>query len=132
MNTLSLSVSNPSSAKGNSLRNSLSTSVSSRCSRTNSGAHSVQPVAMSVSTKVCTKLPFATGPLCETKSASTKPGGGSFQSSNVRTGTLRRIAAEGGAWRRVDRPACCLTSRKARSIVAALITSRLMRTSGAS
>jgi hypothetical protein len=25
---------------------------------------------MSVSTKVCTKLPFATGPLCETRSAS--------------------------------------------------------------
>src|SRR5258708_4752082 len=65
MNTLSLSVSNPSRANGSSLRNSLSTSVNRRCSRTNSGAHSVQPVAMSVSTKVCTKLPFATGPLCD-------------------------------------------------------------------
>jgi hypothetical protein len=34
MNTLSLSVSNPSRPKGNSLRISLSTSVSNRCSRT--------------------------------------------------------------------------------------------------
>src|SRR5947209_11466253 len=54
MNTLSLSVSNPSSGKGSSLRISPSTSVSSRCSRTSNGAHSVQPVAMSVSTKVWT------------------------------------------------------------------------------
>src|SRR3954452_4031349 len=56
MNTLSLSVSSPSSGKGSSLRNSPSTSVSSRCSRTSSGAHSVQPVAISVSTKVCTSI----------------------------------------------------------------------------
>ncbi len=71
--------------------------VSRRCSRTNSGAHSVQPVAMSVSTKVCTKLPLATGPLWATRSASTNPGGGSSQPSNVRTGTLRLTAAEGAA-----------------------------------
>src|SRR5438105_167553 len=89
MNTLSLSVSNPRRAKGSSLRISLSTSVNSRCSRTSSGAHSVHPVAMSVNTRVCTKLPFATGPLCATRSASTKPGGGLSQPSNVRTGTLR-------------------------------------------
>jgi hypothetical protein len=60
--------------KGSSQRNSPSTSVNSRCSRTSSGAHSVQPVAMSVSTKVCTKLPFATGPLWLTRSASTNHG----------------------------------------------------------
>src|SRR5713101_6449685 len=109
MNTLSLSVSNPSRAKGSSLRISFSTSVSSRCSRTSSGAHSVHPVAMSVKTRVCTKLPFATGPLCETRSASTNPGGGLSQPSNVRTGTLRLIAADGGALRCIDRPPCCLT-----------------------
>jgi hypothetical protein len=36
------------------LRISLSTSVSSFCSRTSTGVHSVQPVAMSVSVSVCT------------------------------------------------------------------------------
>jgi hypothetical protein len=54
MNTLSLSVSNPSKTNGSSLRISLSTSVSSVCSRTSTGAHSVHPVAMSVSVSVCT------------------------------------------------------------------------------
>jgi hypothetical protein len=44
---------------------------------------------------------------------------------------LRRIA-EDTVLRRVDRPACCLTSRKARSIVAALIARTLIRTSGTS
>jgi len=39
----------------------------------------------------------------------------------VRTGTLRLIAAEGGDRRRVAVPARCRTSRRARSIVAALI-----------
>ncbi len=128
MNTLSLSVSNPSRANGSSLRNSLSTSVNRRCSRTNSGAHSVQPVAMSVSTKVCTKLPFATGPLCATRSASTNPGDGSSQPSNVRSGTLR-LTAEGAALRRVAVPACRLMSCNARSMVAALIDSKRVRTS---
>src|SRR5229473_8676678 len=37
MNTLSLSVSNPSRVNGSTLRNSLSTSVSSRCSRDSAG-----------------------------------------------------------------------------------------------
>jgi hypothetical protein len=44
------------------LRISLGTSVSSRRSRTGSGANSVQPVAMSVSTKVCTSRPANCGP----------------------------------------------------------------------
>jgi hypothetical protein len=52
---------------------------------------------MSVSVSVYTKLPFAVGPLCATRSASTNPGAGSFQPSKVRTGTFRRIAADGGA-----------------------------------
>ena len=97
MNTLSLSVSNPSSGNGMRWRISLNTSANSFCSRTSNGAHSVQPVAMSVSVKVCTKLPLAVGPLCATRSASTNPGAGSFQPSKVRTGTLRRMLAEGGA-----------------------------------
>jgi Sulfatase len=82
--------------------------------------------------KVCTKLPRATGPLCATRSASTNPGGGSSQSANVRTGTLRLIAAEGADRRRVAVPACRRISRNARSIVAALIASNLARTSGTS
>ncbi|MGY3387890.1 hypothetical protein ACVWW6_000481 [Bradyrhizobium sp. USDA 3311] len=90
MNTVSLSVSRPSSAKGNCLRNSVSTVLNSVCSRTIRGAHSVQPVAMSVSTRVWMKLPRADGPLCATRSASTNPGAGSLQSADVRIGTLRR------------------------------------------
>ncbi len=131
MNPLSLSVSKPSKANGIRSCIALRTSVSSSCSRTSNGAHSVQPVAISVSVSVCTKLPFAVGPVCATRSASTNPGGGSSQPSKVRTATLRRIAAEGGAWRRFCPPARSLTSRSARSIVAALIPSKPVRTSGA-
>jgi hypothetical protein len=51
----------------------------------------------------------------------------------VRTGTLRLIAADDEAdRRRVAVPACCRISRNARSIVAALIASNLVRTSGTS
>jgi hypothetical protein len=45
---------------------------------------------MSVSTTVWTKLPAAEVPAWATKSTSTRAGGGSFQSPNVRTGTARR------------------------------------------
>jgi hypothetical protein len=76
---------------------------------------------MSVSTRVCTKPPLATGPLWATRSASTNPGGGSSQPSNVLTGTLRLIATEGADRRRVAVPACRRISRNARSIVTALI-----------
>src|SRR3954468_15370543 len=105
MNTLSLSVSNPSRSKGSSLRSSVKTALSRPCSRTSNGPHSVHPVAMSVKTSVCTKLPLAEGPLCATRSASTKPGGGSCQSAKVRTGTLRRTAEDGAVRRRVPPPA---------------------------
>ncbi len=132
MNTLSLSVSNPRSENGSSLRTSSRTSVNSRCSRTSKGAHSVQPVAMSVKVNVCTKRPLAVGPPCATRSASTNPGAGSSQPSNVRTGTLLRTTAEEGARRPVLFPACPFTFCKARSIVAALIASRPVRTWGAS
>jgi hypothetical protein len=47
----------------------------------------------------------------------------------VRTGTLRLIAADR---RRVAVPACRRISRNARSIVAALMFSNLVRTSGTS
>ena len=55
------------------------------------------------------------------KSASTNPGGGSSQLSEVRTATLRRMAADGGVRRRVPLPDCFLISLSNRSIVAALI-----------
>src|SRR3954454_18563358 len=114
MNTLSLSVSNPSRSKGSSWRSSVKTALSRPCSRTSNGPHSVHPVAMSVKTSVCTKLLLAEGPLCATRSASTKPGGGSCQSAKVRTGTLRRTAEDGAVRRRVPPPACARTGRKAR------------------
>src|SRR3954471_25058638 len=46
MNTLSLSVSNPSRSKGSSLRSSVKTALNRPCSRTSNGPHSVHPVAM--------------------------------------------------------------------------------------
>jgi hypothetical protein len=60
-----------------------------------------------------------------------KPGAGSPQSEKVRTGTLRRNAAEGGVRRRGAPPAAVRTSRSSRSIVAAVIASTPARTSAA-
>ncbi|WP_292213606.1 hypothetical protein [Mesorhizobium sp.] len=62
--------------------------------------HSVQLVAISVKTIVCTKLPGEEVPEWATKSTSTYPGGGSFQSPKVRTGTDRRTAELSPARRR--------------------------------
>ena len=99
-------MSKPNNSKGSSLRISPSTSLSRVCSRYRSGAHSVHPVAMSVTVSVCTKLPFATGPQCATRSASTNPGGGSSQSENVRTGML--LADRRWRSRPTALPAACL------------------------
>lgn len=96
-------------------------------SRVRTGMHSVQPVAMSVSTIVCTKLPDEDVPECATKSTSTKPGGGSFQSPKVRTGTDRRTAELIPARRRWPQRATMRTSVKSRSIVAGLTVSSLPR-----
>ncbi len=68
------------------------------------------------------KLPRADGPLCATRSASTNPGAGSFQSADVRIGTLRRN--ECVVYRRSLRPNPSRTRTNARSIVAALIAKR--------
>ncbi len=86
MNTESLSVSMPWSENGSCRRASVNTVLRSVCSRTNNGAHSVQPVAISVSTSVWMKLPRVEGRLWATRSTSTKPGAGSFQSADVRQG----------------------------------------------
>ena len=102
------------------------------CSRYRSGAHSVHPVAMSVTVSVCTKLPFATGPQCATRSASTKPGGGSSQSENVRTGMLLRTDDGAAARRRLLPFACSRTWRSDRSIVDALMASTAARICGPS
>ena len=56
-------------------------------------AASVQPEAISVSTRLCTWLPATDLPQCATISISKKPGGGSFQSLNVRTAMLFRNAS---------------------------------------
>jgi hypothetical protein len=71
-----------------------------------------------------------TGPECATRSASTKPGGGSRQSEKVRTGIDRRIVdTDPGRRRRLLQRSRC--GCRARSIVAALIFSSAERTSGA-
>jgi hypothetical protein len=128
MNTLSLSVSNPSRAKGSSLRNSLSTSVSSRCSRTESGA--LRPACGDVSQhQGLHEAALRHRPTMRDQIRPTNPGGGSSPPSNVRSGTLRLTAADGAALQRVAFPACLLMSRNARSMVAALIARRLVRTS---
>jgi hypothetical protein len=75
------------------------------------------------------KAALAVGPLCATRFASTNPGAGLSQSSKVRTATLRLIAAEGGACRRLRPPLAFRASRNARLIVAALIDNKSVRTS---
>jgi len=92
MKAPSLSKSTPRSGNGNSSLAAASASITSSPLRTRTGTDSVQPVAMSVRTIVWTKRPAAEVPACATKSTSTKPGGGSFQSPKVRTGTERRTA----------------------------------------
>ena len=104
--TLSLSALKPNKANGSMLRISLSTAVSNDCSRTRMGGRSIQPAADLSPARVCIKLPLTTGPLWTTTSASTKPGGGSFQPSKVRTATLRLIATHGGERRRRLCPDC--------------------------
>lgn len=84
---------------------------------------------LSVSTRVWIKLPRADSPLCATRSASTNPGAGSFQSADVRIGTLRR--RECAVCRRRLRPNFSRIGTNTRSIVAALIAKSLARISGA-
>lgn len=65
------------------------------------GTHSVHPVAISVNTIVCTKLPDEDVPECATKSTR-RNRAGSFQSPKVRTGTDRRTAEYSATY--VERP----------------------------
>ena len=131
MNTLSLSVSNPSKSNGMSLRRPVRTAFTSVRSRNSNGAHSVHPVAISVRTRVWAKLPRAEGPLCDTRSASTNPGAGSCQSECVRTGMLCRTDDGEIRGRRRRAPDCSRMLRRDRSIVAALMASKPARTSSA-
>jgi hypothetical protein len=78
---------------------------------------------MSVRTIVWTKLPAAEVPPCATKSTSTKPGGGSFQSPKVRTGTERRTTELNPARRRRPPRAINRTSLSNRSMLAGLTAS---------
>jgi hypothetical protein len=90
-----------------------------------------QPLAMSVRTSVEAKLPAMLSPQWTTRSTSTKPGGGSCQSANVRTGTRRRTAGVVLARERRP-PANARAPDNMRSIVAALTASRCARTFGSS
>lgn len=87
MKALSLSKSTLSSGQGNSKWAYLIATITLPLSRVRTGIHSVQPE-------------------CATKSNSTKPGGGSFQSPKVRNGTDRQTAElmrPGGAGHRPPR-----------------------------
>ena len=92
MKVLSLSKSAPHSSQGNKPRARSIACTTDAPSRTSSGGHSVQPVATSTIVKVWINEPETVVPPCTTISISQKPGGGSFQSLNVRIGTSRRIA----------------------------------------
>ena len=93
--------------------------------------HSVQPVAMSVSVEGVDEVTIGLGPpQCSTMSISKKPGGGSRQSANVRTGMLRRMA-EPTPLRRLRCPSMCArAAASTRSMVAALTCKTLVLTTG--
>ena len=120
MNAPSLSKSTPRSGKGKSFCAACSASSASAPARITTGTHSVQPVAMSISTSVWTKAPAALTPECATKSTSTNPGGGSPQSPKVRTGPERRTAELNPARRLRPCAAAMRVSDSSRSIVAGL------------
>ena len=100
--------------------------------RTGMAMHSVQPLAISVSTKLWTKSPSVLSATVLDHVDPKKPGGGSRQTENVRTGMLRRMAAPTP----VRRLRCPSTREralpKARSIVAALTCKSLALTTGSS
>lgn len=92
MKALSLSKSTPRNSQGKRLCARLSASTTTIPSRLTSGRHSVHPVATSTIVRGWMNEPATDVPPCATMSTSQKPGAGSFQSLNVRTGTSRRIA----------------------------------------
>jgi hypothetical protein len=92
MKALSLSKSAPRMSQGNRLCARPIASTTSPPSRVTSGRHSVHPVATSTIVRVWMNDPATDMPPCATISISQYPGGGSFQSLNVRIGTSRRIA----------------------------------------
>jgi len=128
-NSLPLSVSSPHREKGRDSRSFVNASVIGAPSRTRSATHSVHPDATSVTVSVCAKLPLAFGPEWDTRSASTKPGTGSFQSVKVRTGTRRRILVVFPEPRRWRRAPTLLGVTSNRSMVAALAESNFVLTS---
>ena len=73
MKAPSLSKSIPFKGKGNSVCAARSAFSTSAPDRNTTVTHSVQPVAMSVSTSACTKAPAVLTPECATKSTSRKP-----------------------------------------------------------
>ena len=129
-NSLPLSVSILRNENGSASRSRSTASTTAPASRTSSGTHSVQALAISVSTSVHTKLPAIDDPQCATRSASTKPGAGSCQSPNVRTGTLPRTRSPPERRRRRGPAVTALAGARRRSIVAALTSISCSRTRG--
>jgi hypothetical protein len=76
-------------------------STTSEPSRVTNGRHSVQPVATSTIVRVWMNEPATDVPPWATMSTSQKPGGGLFQSLNLRIGTSRRIAEQNPERRRL-------------------------------
>ena len=89
MNTLSLSESMPLTGKSNCRPMASSPATTRVCSRASSGTASVQPVQISVATRLWIMEPHQEPPWWTTRSISRNPGGGAFQSAKVRTGILR-------------------------------------------
>jgi hypothetical protein len=90
----SLSESSPSIANGRSAAAFSSPPITGIWLRSRMVTRSVQPLAMSVNVRVWIKSPSLFGsPQRSRMSISKKPGGGSRQSENLRTGMPRRIAS---------------------------------------
>ena len=126
MNTLSLSESMPLTGKGSCLPMASRPATTMDCSRASSGTASVQPVQISVATRLWITEPHKEPPWWTTRSISKNPGGGAFQSAKVRTGILR--PGDCFLLRLSRRPAGVLMGWSNRSRVAALAASSRWRT----
>jgi hypothetical protein len=129
MNSEPLSQSIPLTGKGNFAQMSSNAASTHFCALFCTARGSVQPVAMSVTSRLWQKSPRGFPPSWPTQSISTKPGMASSQSAQVRTG-IWLFNSEPGLV--PDRPLIESFARSAanrRSIVAADITTSCSRTS---
>src|SRR5664279_5055133 len=129
MNSAPLSESIPLIGKGNAAVISSSAASTQRCALFFTARGSVQPVAMSVTSRLWQKSPRGSPPSCPTQSISTNPGLASSQSAQVRIG-IWLLSSEPGLV--PERPLSRSRARSPasrRSIVAAEIETSRSRTS---